>query len=155
MLLRGDQSLPSPKDLFGWQILTPPEIQPIRIQAAFRCPGSTLILVSMPHAVWTLLPSHSAYSFIATVGSDNFLLPPASLPIRRMNNSTVSSDVASTRQGIANDGQEDFDRFLQARNVDFHDSADPKGKSFLDLSLADPPRMTNDETQPNRIVWTS
>ncbi|PIG80574.1 hypothetical protein AARAC_003263 [Aspergillus arachidicola] len=43
----------------------------VKIEAAFQ--GSGLILVTMPVQLWTMLPSHNAYSFVAHVTSNNTL----------------------------------------------------------------------------------
>ncbi|KAE8337523.1 hypothetical protein BDV24DRAFT_167244 [Aspergillus arachidicola] len=43
----------------------------VKIEAAFQ--GSGLILVTMPVQLWTMLPSHTAYSFVAHVTSNNTL----------------------------------------------------------------------------------
>ena len=140
-----------------WLCKVPGKVESVHIQAAFHH-GSTLLLVSMPIAVWDLLPSHQAYSLVEFVKSDNLLLPPVSTesssPARQINNPTTSSGIASlsssagswqtssaatARQKIANDGRAEFVNFLQERNVDLHKSADHMGRNFWGRSLTEPP----------------
>lgn len=110
-------------DVFSnWLCKIPGKVESVHIQAAFHH-GSTLLLVSMPMAVWDLLPSHQAYSFVGFVNSDNLLLPPVSTessPNHFQRHCFVSSvdsfeppSAASHPQEIANDGQAEFVTFLR------------------------------------------
>jgi hypothetical protein len=60
-----------------WLRRIPGKVDSVSIEAAFDH-GSSLLLVSMPVAVWDLLPSHQAYSFVGFVRSENLLLPTLS-----------------------------------------------------------------------------
>lgn len=62
---------------FSWLRRLPGSAESVRVEAVFDH-GSSLLLVSMPVAVWDLLPSHPAYSFVGFVRSENLLLSPVS-----------------------------------------------------------------------------
>ena len=55
-----------------WIRNVPPAARGIKIQGVYES-FSTLILLSVPTAVWTLLPKNPAYSFIGFITSDNML----------------------------------------------------------------------------------
>jgi hypothetical protein len=62
----------------AWIRKIPGTVASVYVEAVFDH-RSTLLLVSMPVAVWDLLPSNSAYSVVGYVGFRNLLLSSTSV----------------------------------------------------------------------------
>jgi hypothetical protein len=127
----------------NWLCKIPGRIESVRIEGVFNH-GSTLLLVSMPVAVWDLLPDHQAYSFVSFIRSENLLFPPIS------DKEPLAAHASNTPQVLPLHGQSEKpsgstedplnDRALQESNTnkdnlkaDFFDAGDGLSSGHHDV----------------------